>query len=679
MLHGGTSSADRKPFVEAAQFVCALMGPAPIGLMVLAATKRCIAANATMETLARANPDQGQVEGAQIDFASTELDTAFVRATRGEAVMVETQAPPILGADQGLWRLHFLPFQVDELPGVAVLFEDITEHRLTAEAFRAAEQRFRLLVDSAADGIVIFRSQILLYLNPEAVRLFGFQSPDQLVGRPLVELVEHEHRASFDLCLGDADVGSGASLFETAFLRRDGSSFPAECRTSRVRVDEMGAGYLFFRDITERKRLQARRENARRVDALARISTSIGVELQNYATELRRWINRTKASGQPEAAMVPELQSLADAMAARASAFSLLRQTAPEPATSTTLEELLARVCSQLQGHSQTESEQGRGSRLDGREPQHELLVDLEPVPYPVRGEPTSIEAGLTLLAKAALKARVNDSPLCIRGARPPTIDGDTRSTYCLSIAGGKVRTGNSTPPHTNATFPPMAVAFGSWEQGRDLEVLGAFAMLQAQGCWVEVQPCSGGGLCFEVELRLDSGHSVMAELDATLEQPVLKSSSASASEDTPPDTERSRASETHLAARAAAPVLICDDEARLVALTAGLLREFGFEVLTVRSGADAVRVVAQHPVDVVILDVNLPGEDAREIVAQLRSQGAVSVILSSGYTEEDIEPALLQDQAVKAFLAKPYGVETLVETIDQVRQDACRRPAVES
>jgi PAS domain S-box-containing protein len=526
---------------------------------------------------------------------------------------------------------------------------------------------------------VIFRAQILLYLNPEAVRLFGFQSSDELVGRPLVELVQLEHRASFELRLGDAEAGTGAGLFETAFLRRDGSSYPVECRTSRARVDEMGAGYLFFRDITERKRLQARRENARRVDALARLSTSMGTELQSYVTELRRWIGRGKTGSIPASETTLGLQNLADSMAKRAQSFLLSHQTTLESASSTTLEELVARVCNSLEPlESVGGSAQDRNGAVPFGEPSHELLVDLEPIPYPVRGEPSSIEAGLTLLARAALKARVNDLPLCIRGARISSTDGDTRATYRLSIAGGKLRNGGSNSPHTTATFPPMAWTFGSWEQGQDLEVLGAFAMLQGQGCWVEVQPCIGGGHCFEIELSLDTGHSLGVEYEASLELPVGRPNGVPVVDEVPPDTARSRATNAYPADRATAPVLICDDEARLVALTAGLLREFGFEVLTVRSGADAIRAVATYPVDVVILDVNLPGEDAQDIVMQLRSHGGVSVILSSGYTEEDIEPELLHDDAVKAFLAKPYGVETLVDTIDQVRLQARQPSALE-
>ncbi len=113
--------------------------------------------------------------------------------------------------------------------------------------------------------------------------------------------------------------------------------------------------------------------------------------------------------------------------------------------------------------------------------------------------------------------------------------------------------------------------------------------------------------------------------------------------------------------------VLICDDETRLVALTAGLLREFGYEVLTVENGVRAVERAKLERVDVVILDVNLPGEDTLEIARQLLSQRKLTIVLSSGFTEEDVESDLLTLPGVKAFLAKPYSIEALSATILRV------------
>jgi CheY-like chemotaxis protein len=121
---------------------------------------------------------------------------------------------------------------------------------------------------------------------------------------------------------------------------------------------------------------------------------------------------------------------------------------------------------------------------------------------------------------------------------------------------------------------------------------------------------------------------------------------------------------------RSAIRVLICDDESRLVVLTAGLLREFGYEVLTVENGESAVERLKTERVDVVILDVNLPGEDTLAVARKLLENNAPAIVLSSGFAEEDVELELLSLPGVRAFLAKPYSIEALSETIHKVVSD---------
>ncbi|HMA92132.1 MAG TPA: PAS domain S-box protein [Polyangiaceae bacterium] len=653
MSYGGSSFIEGEQFESVARFVCTLLGPAPLGVMVLDGGGNCVAANATLGTISRQTLDGDRVAQADVHFATAELASAFARALRGEIAMVETDTPPLLGPGQGLWRLHFLPFAVGGEVGAALLFEDLTEHRLAAEAFQAAEQRFRLLVDSASDGIAIHRAQILLYVNPEAVRLFGYQSPDELVGRPLLELVDPDLQVNFELRVREIEAGTGTGVFESAFVRRDGTSFPVECRTSRARVDEMGAGFLFFADITERRRQQRRREYAQRVDALSRMCVTIGSELQSYATALRLGLSKTKLGSTQS---IEELLGVAESMSQRAIEFLQVREPDTDTSASTTIEELMGRVCSTMPIRQRASA---IASVLDGTG-DSDLVVDLEPAPYAVRGNPRVIEQNLSILACTALRTRIGDGPLRIRGARSSLTDDEARPSYRLSIG-------------SRSTVSEHSSSFGSWEQGRDLELLAAIAGLQSQGCWVDVLTGNTGGLGFEIELSLDPTNAMGSELEVSAEGPQragLDETSAVTppeSEDFLPDTERSQRASTAPMPRSG-PVLICDDEPRLVALTAGLLREFGFEVVTVRSGREAVEAVVLHPVDVVILDVNLPGEDALEIVSELRKRSNVSVILSSGYTEEDIDPSLLHHPAVKAFLAKPYGVETLVDTINEVR-----------
>ncbi len=113
--------------------------------------------------------------------------------------------------------------------------------------------------------------------------------------------------------------------------------------------------------------------------------------------------------------------------------------------------------------------------------------------------------------------------------------------------------------------------------------------------------------------------------------------------------------------------VLVCDDEARLAMLTAGLLDQYGYGSLTVSSAMAALEALgrAAPPCDVILLDLTLPDGNAAEVVQKMRAAGYDQpVILTSGYAEEDIAPELLSDPLIAGYLAKPYSVERLVEAI---------------
>lgn len=112
--------------------------------------------------------------------------------------------------------------------------------------------------------------------------------------------------------------------------------------------------------------------------------------------------------------------------------------------------------------------------------------------------------------------------------------------------------------------------------------------------------------------------------------------------------------------------ILICDDEARLAELTAGLLRHFGFVAEAVADGERAIAVAGAEPgFDLLILDLTLPGVSSAEVVRRIRELGRrTRVVLTSGYSREDVPPALLREPNVVAYLAKPYPVEQLVRTV---------------
>lgn len=120
--------------------------------------------------------------------------------------------------------------------------------------------------------------------------------------------------------------------------------------------------------------------------------------------------------------------------------------------------------------------------------------------------------------------------------------------------------------------------------------------------------------------------------------------------------------------------VLICDDERRLATLTALLLERHGYSAVAVSAPAE-LAVALDRPdlrVDIVLLDVNLAGTTARDIIETLRIRGIrAPVVLTSGYAREDVPPAVLGLPGVAAYVMKPFMVDELAESFDRVLERA--------
>ena len=69
------------------------------------------------------------------------------------------------------------------------------EHRQVEAALRESEGKFRLLVENAPDAIFVRVGGGLAYLNPAAVRLFGAESAEALLGTPVIDHIHPDTRA----------------------------------------------------------------------------------------------------------------------------------------------------------------------------------------------------------------------------------------------------------------------------------------------------------------------------------------------------------------------------------------------------------------------------------------------------------------------------------------------------
>jgi CheY-like chemotaxis protein len=116
--------------------------------------------------------------------------------------------------------------------------------------------------------------------------------------------------------------------------------------------------------------------------------------------------------------------------------------------------------------------------------------------------------------------------------------------------------------------------------------------------------------------------------------------------------------------------VLVVEDEPVVCAVAQALLTRSGCAVLAAPDGASALATFREHgnDVDLILLDMTMPGMTTDEIVQAIRAlDPKVPILLNSGYTSNDTVKRMLAEGTVQGFLPKPYELHELVNTINQL------------
>jgi PAS domain S-box-containing protein len=178
------------------------------------------------------------------------------------------------------------------------VLQDVSERMRAESAMRASEEKYRLLVDNAHDGIFVTRDGHVRFSNPSTCRILGY-TLEEMTAMPLETIVHADDRATVVERHHARIAGENPiDHYTLRALRKSGETLYLELQAVRIEWEDQPAVLCIVRDITERKIVEERLREEKSFSETV-INSLPGVfYLYEEDGRLRRWnTNMEKMSG----------------------------------------------------------------------------------------------------------------------------------------------------------------------------------------------------------------------------------------------------------------------------------------------------------------------------------------------------------------------------------------------
>jgi PAS domain S-box-containing protein len=566
------------------------------------------------------------------------LRAAVDRAGRGVAVRFEATHP---GPDGRLHHVDFSLKPVRDAHAAVVLLipegHDITERKRAEEALRTSEERYRVLIHGQTEFVVTCRPDTTLtFVNDSYSRYFG-TTVDAAVGTPLLDVLAPRDREALTRQISALTADAPIATLECQVVAASSEPRWTQWTMSGTFAAETGALtnlQMTGRDIHERveaenakRKLEQQLLQSQKMEALGQLAGGVAHDFNNLLTVIAghtdMLIAGDRANGSHDLDQIRSACQRGASMTRQLLAFS--RQSVFEP-----------KIVDVNSVVAQTETMLRRtlGEQI-------ELTVLVGTDVGAVKADPDQLSRVLLNMAINARDAMPDGGRLSIETRSVIVPDhGAGRPAAGEYVLLGMSDTGCGIPAELRGRlFEPF---FTTKPQGKGtgLGLAVVDGIVKQSGGWVEVESEVGVGTTFLIFLP--------RARDAGVEPA------------------RSREG---FAVRGSETVLLVEDEAAVRDMARTALESYGYAVLAVANGEDALRTVTAHDgrIDLLLTDVIMPGVSGPELAERVRRDyPAIAVVFMSGYTSD----AVLR-QGVEAgeanFVQKPFSTVALATKLRQV------------
>ena len=513
------------------------------------------------------------------------------------------------------------------------MVRDDTERKQAEESLKESEDRFRQLFEYAPDAYYLNDLEgNFIDGNRAAEDLTGYKRKE-LIGKNFIEtgLLSVEQVPKAIELLKQNVEGKTTGPDEFTLKRKDGVEVIVEIRNLPTKIDNKDIVLGIARDISERKRLEAKLQQAHKMEAIATLAGGIAHEFNNALTSVVGNIELLEMNFADNKGVAKHTEAMKTSSHRMVNLTSQLlayarggRYQAKTMSLSDFVEETIPIIKSNI-------------------DPSIRLETDLPRDIFSVEADPAQMQMVLSAVVSNSTEAIEGDGRIRIT-CNNKEIDTTFAKNHpelnsgnyvCLTVEDD----GKGMDEETlNKIFDPF---YTTKFMGRGLGMAAVYGIIRNHDGWITVDSELNKGTIIHIYLPGIEAEEIEKEtiLESAAEMP-----------------------------KGEGAILIIEDEEMVMSVIRAILERLGYRMLEAKTGREAVEIAETFDgdIDLALLDIKLPdiqGDKVYPLIMKARPN--LKVLVCSGYSIDTARDIL--DAGAQDFIQKPFNVKELSQKLRRI------------
>ncbi|MEJ2657683.1 MAG: PAS domain S-box protein [Desulfobacterales bacterium] len=501
---------------------------------------------------------------------------------------------------------------------------DITERKRVEDALKQSEEKYRIVLEASPDPVIVYDIESkVIYFNPAFTRVFGWSLEERL-GKKMDDFVPEDAWPETKMMIEKVLSGENFSGIETRRYTKEGNIIPVSISGAIYR-DEIGnpmGSVVNLRDISVQKELEKQLQQAQKMEAVGTLAGGIAHDFNNLLMGIQGCISLISFdfdSNHPNFGYLKKIEDYIKNAASLTKQLLGFARSGKYEVKPTNVNEIINKS-SDMFGRAKKEVSIHKKCQSDI---------------WTVEVDQAQIEQVLLNLYVNAWQAMSGTGELYLQTENVILNDDDVKPYGLKSGRFVKISvTDTGVGIDENIQHRIFDPFFTTKEvsRGTGLGLASAYGIINSHGGIINVYSKKGDGATFNIFLPV-------SEKKIVKEKIIYK--------------EIVKGTET---------VLLVDDEDMILDIGCDLLEKLGYEVLTAKSGMEAIEIYRNkgEKIDIVILDMVMPKLGGGDTYDQLKGiDPDIKVLLSSGYSINGQAGKILS-RGCDGFIQKPFDIKNL-------------------